>query len=97
MDIADKKDRIFYGVLQDSLIHLYQYVSETSRFVPNEKRNKILISYFKERMDNKDLKLIKPLLRLMIATGRKHKTILEQHVWSLIKDIQSDISGTEKN
>ena len=93
----DKKDRMFYELLQNSLLHLYQFVSETSRFVPNEKRNKILTSYFKEQMDNKELKPIKPLLRVMVATGRNHKAILEKHVWSLINDIRAEISNTSSN
>lgn len=50
----DKKDRMFYELLQNSLLHLYQFVSETPRFVPNEKRNKILTSYFKNQMVKKN-------------------------------------------
>jgi len=85
----DKKDRMFYELLQNSLLHLYQFVSETPRFVPNEKRNKILTSYFKNQMVKKELKKIKPLLRVMIATGRNQKAILEKHIFSLINDMNS--------
>lgn len=93
----DKKDRMFYELLQNSLLHLYQFVSETPRFVPNEKRNKILTSYFKDQMVNKELKQIKPLLRVMIATGRNHKAILEKHTWSLINDIKPKIRNASSN
>ena len=89
----EKKDRMFYELLQNSLLHLYQFVSATPRFVPNEKRNKILTSYFKDQMSNKELKQIKSFLRVIIATGRHHDTILERHTWSLINDIKSKMKN----
>jgi hypothetical protein len=93
----EKKDRMFYELLQNSLLHLYQFVSETPRFVPNEKRNKILTSYFKDQMVNKELKQIKSFLRVMIATGRSHDSILEKHTWSLINDIKPKMKNAASN
>ncbi len=82
-----KKDFDYYHNLHTlvsyALLHLLFQVSQSSRFVPRDKRNEILVKYLKPKLNDKALANIKKDIKLMIQAGRKKESHLELKLYEL--------------
>ncbi len=65
------------SLVDNSLLHLYLTVAETSRVVPVHKRNEILVRHLKPMLKDRRYRRIKSELRRLLSTGRSTKGDLE--------------------
>ncbi len=80
-----------------ALLHLLGKVSATSRHVPVNTRNEILIRYLKPKVTNKGLSNIKKDIKLMLNVARKQGGNLEMRLYDLNSQAnRTKLVGAEK-
>ena len=80
-------------LVDNSLLHLYITITETTRLVPVHKRNGILVRYLKPMLKDSRYRRVKNELRSLLSTGRSPKGNLEAQLLD-IRDIGLNV---EKN
>ncbi|WP_299496418.1 DUF2913 family protein [uncultured Shewanella sp.] len=78
------------GLVEHSLLHLYLHCSESSRYIPTQRRNEILIRHLKPKVKNPQYSHLKNELRRFLEIGRKARGNLEQRLIE-IKKINEEI------
>ncbi len=73
------------GLVEHSLLHLYLHCSESSRYIPTQRRNEILVRHLKPKIKSPEYKGVKNELKRFIAIGRKQKGDLEQRLIEIKK------------
>ncbi len=96
-----KRDFEYYHNLHNlvthALLHLLGKVSATSRHVPINTRNEILIRYLKPKVTNKGLSNIKKDIKLMLNVARKQGGNLEMRLYDLnSRANRTKLVGAEK-
>lgn len=96
-----KRDFEYYHNLHNlvthALLHLLGKVSATSRHVPVNTRNEILIRYLKPKVTNKGLSNIKKDIKLMLNVARKQGGNLEMRLYDLNSQAnRTKLVGAEK-
>ncbi|AQS38650.1 Protein of unknown function (DUF2913) [Shewanella psychrophila] len=90
---------IIKNLVDNSLLHLYISVAETSRLVPVYKRNEILVRHLKPMLKDSRYRRIKNELRRLLSTGRSAKGDLEAqliNVRELAHRVELDATGAQK-
>ncbi|WP_229381185.1 DUF2913 family protein [Shewanella psychropiezotolerans] len=86
-------------LVDNSLLHLYITVAETSRIVPVHKRNEILVRHLKPMLKDNRYRRVKSELRRLLATGRSAKGDLEAQlidVKGLAHQVEQNASGAQR-
>ncbi|SON51563.1 DUF2913 family protein [Vibrio tapetis] len=96
-----KRDFNYYHHLHDTvthaLLHLFFQISTTTRYVPVNRRNEILIKYLKPKLSDTSLSSIKKDIKLMVNSARKSGGNLEMKLHELnALAKQSKLKGAEK-
>ena len=68
---------VMKSLIDNSLLHLYLTVAETSRIVPLNKRNEILVRHLKPMLKDSRYRRVKSELRRLLSIGRSAKGDLE--------------------
>ncbi|MGF1872027.1 DUF2913 family protein [Photobacterium indicum] len=83
---SEKTDQLITSTIENTLLHLYGVLAQSTRFVPITKRNDILVRYLKPKIKHPKYKAIKTEIRAMLAIARKNNGNLEQKLWELNKE-----------
>lgn len=75
--------RAMSAIVTHSLLHLYSQISNQKQFMPRQKRNELLVKFFKQRVDLKGYSIAKKDIKALIHTGRHAKADLESQLWKL--------------
>lgn len=80
-------------VVNNSLLHLYMSMSESSKYLPTKKRNELLLKFLKPMQQQVEFKSIKSELKKFILLARKNNANLE----SKLLELHSLISDNNNN
>ncbi len=77
-----------------SLLHLYISCSETTRFVPVQRRNELLLKYLKPQLNKSEYKPFKKDIKTLLILGKQRTADLEKQIIKLrglVDKIDNDV------
>ncbi|WCE28805.1 DUF2913 family protein [Vibrio sp. SCSIO 43137] len=80
-----KYERLLSTTVDNALLHLWISVASSTKQVPRETRNQILVKWFKPKVKQPKYKLIKKELKSMLLVGREKGGLLEERLCELRK------------